>query len=175
MPITFSVTCDTDEELAQFLKTLRIEKSTRMSKSSAGSMSDDDEPMRKMSKAKKAAMKTAKMKKAPKPKMVTKTKPASKMKMAVKASTTMKKDMKPVKAPRREGQLRPIVEAAVNEVVSKKKPFKSGDVTDLVMKKYPRLNRGSVITGISNHLKQMDLDWKEVRDAVGRPYKLYSP
>jgi hypothetical protein len=44
------------------------------------------------------------------------------------------------------------------------------------MKRNPKLNTGSVTTGVSKTLNDMPLKSEEIREtAVGRPYRLYKP
>lgn len=217
MPITFTVTCDTDQELAKFLKNVNFGKNFAVKESKkpaakAADKTDKKEPAKRGPKpkatvAKKAvAKKVAKApaKKAVKAKTAKKTvakktdakkplaKKATVKKTVAKKAAPKKTAVKKVAAPkaktvktakkpsaarpgRKPGILTPIIETAIQEMVKKGKPFRTKDVITLVLKKEPKLKANSVTTGVSKHLSSSTLKYNEVKDAVGRPYKVYTP
>lgn len=167
MPITFSITCDTDEELARFLENLKFGEALQSAvKTSA-------KPNGKATVKKESA--TPKIKKAAAAKNGKSVKAAVvKPKKGPKA-VTVKKPATGLKPGRKPGKLIPVIEVAIQEMVKKGKPFRGRDVTALVMKKAPDLNESSVTTGVSKILGDSKLKWEQIKDAVGRPYKLYKP
>jgi hypothetical protein len=179
MPITFSVTCDSDAELARFLENFRYAAematgTTKTAKASSSATAPKSAPVKKETTtkpAKKAA--TAKsVKVAPKPK---KAKPLAKAKTVKTVKAATKTKAPKAAAGRKPGKLTPIIEVAIKDVIKKGKPFRSKDVTELVMKKSPDLNESSVTTGVSKLLSETSLKYDSIKDAVGRPYKLYKP
>ncbi len=172
MPITFSVTCDTDEELARFIENLRFGKELSAAlqksamKASTGTVTKEaptPKAPKKPAKAKVTKVKTPKTKKTTTPKT------------ALKKSTKTIKAVKASKTERKPGKLVPIIEGGIGELVKKGKPFRSKDVTEWIMKKHPSLNQSSVTTGVSKLLSESKLSSQQIKDTVGRPYRLYKP
>ncbi len=182
MPITFSVTCDTDEELARFLENLRYgkelsqimqrgegAKSATATASTVTKESASAEPQAPARGRKPAvAPKSAGGKNKTKAKAATPAKPA---KQANKKTAPAAKAAEGKKT----GKLIPLIQNAINDMVKKGKPFRSREVTEMIMRKAPDLNESSVTTGVSKLLSESSLDWEQIKDAVGRPYKLYKP
>ncbi len=158
MPITFTVTCDSDEELARFLENLRFGEEFALTAEQA-----------------KAAIVTAS------PKTQETSKRPGRRKVAGTAGIRGKKRAVPKtlrtgRAPgRKSGKLTPIIQTAMNDIIRKGKPFRAKDVTALVMKREPSLNESSVTTGVSKLLSDTRLDYDQIKDTVGRPYKLFKP
>lgn len=191
MPITFSVTCDTDEELARFLQNIQLEASAK----AVGAKAKQTAPAKAMtattetaSPEKKATRRGRPATKAAKPKAKTataKTASTRGKKSAAKSTTAGAK--KPVVRAKSAGKtkaerpgrkpsvLGPVIQSALQEVMNRKKPFRTREVIELVMKKAPSLNESSVTTGVSKFLSTASLKSETIRDAVGRPYKLYTP
>lgn len=173
MPITFSITLDVDEELSRFFENLQSGKpvavtATKPAKKAAKAASPAAPKPPK--KAKKAAAAPKPAKKAAK--ATTKSAPKAAVKAAPKATakTAVKKAAGPGRKP---SLLSPAINKAVEDLAKKGNPFRASDVVRHVMKKNPTFNEGSVTTGVSNHLKTTTLKSEQVKDAVGRPYRLY--
>lgn len=165
MPITLTVTCDTDEELARFLENLRFERAFA---ASAKQMSTTYT---------RGGVKTKAKKEKEEASTQTSKKPSLTRKFKAKSSVSEKKrnGLKSSESGRKPGKLVPIIDAAIADILKKGKPFRSREVTDLVMKKAPDLNENSVTTGVSKRLSESDLRWDQIKDTIGRPYKLYKP
>lgn len=161
MPIT--LTFETEEDLARFFENFQYigEKAA-----TAKSIRTTKAAVVKTPSAKTAAgaVKTSKTRKTvtkapPSPKAKTKGKPATKV-------------QKPGRKP---GILGPVIQNAIQDTIKKGNPFKSRDVVALVMKRHPDLKESSVTTGVSKALSETKLKYEEIKDTVGRPYKLYKP
>jgi hypothetical protein len=165
MPITFSVTCDTDAELARFLENLSFGNELHQAAPTPAKTAKQKE-----SSETKAAVAVPRksVKTAPKSTAVKVAKPAQKQAK----SKMLKVAAKPGRKP---GELSPIISASIQEMKKKGKPFRSREVIDLVLKKSPHLKASSVTTGVSKMLSESPLKWQEIKDTVGRPYKLYKP
>jgi outer membrane biosynthesis protein TonB len=174
MPITFSVTCDTDAELARFLENFRYaaEMAAGTGTAKASATATKPAPAKKETAAPKSVKKATTTKAA---KVAAKPKKAVKPPAKPKAVKAVKASAKAPKPARKPGKLTPIIDTAIKEVIKRGKPFRSKDVTELVMKKSPDLNESSVTTGVSKLLSETSLKYDSIKDAVGRPYKLYKP
>jgi len=168
MPITFSITCDTDAELARFLENLSFGDDLQKAASTKITKQQKEPSQPKAAVA--APQKKAPKKVAQKSTVVKVTKP-------VKKETTKTKALKSIvaKPGRKPGELSPIITESIQEMKKKGKPFRSREVIDLVLKKSPHLKASSVTTGVSKMLSESPLKWQEIKDSVGRPYKLYKP
>lgn len=161
MPITFSVTCDSDAELARFLENLRFGEEFSMA---TVAQLGDTEAGNAGQKSKSRLLNSGK-----KTTLSRDTVTSSKKKPAVGRS------LKSRPSSRKSGKLVPIIENAIQDMVKKGKPFRSKQVTEFIMKKNPELNENSVTTGVSKLLSESPLKWEQIKDAIGRPYKLYKP
>lgn len=219
MPVTISITCDSDQELAGVLQNIsfgseyavstatRTRKSTsaapktkaagapkKATKSAAAAATSTDttekgtagrrgrKPGSKAAAPKKSAA-SAPGRPGRKPKAVSSAAaPAKKAGRKPAATTKILPKKKATKAPKadgngagKSGKLVPLIQEAVQSIVKKGDTFRTRDITALVMKRSPDLNESSVTTGVSKVLGTMDLKFEQIKDAVGRPYKLYKP
>ena len=75
----------------------------------------------------------------------------------------------------RQPGLTPLLQEELDKTIAAKKPFRSKDVIDRVMKKHKHLNEKSVTTGINKLLSQSDLKFDTIKNPVGRSFKQYLP
>ena len=218
MPITFSVTCDSDEELARFLEGFRLDaqqkkRSGNNTTTTIAHEEEEEAPKAATAAAPARAPKKAAGRPAGRPKatgIATKSKPTKAPKSAAtkpgrtpkavkavvkkspgrppatqaKSSTTSKRSSNGTSASakavdtsagRRTGKLTPVIQEAIQEISKKGNPFRSREVIEYIMKRSPELNENSVTTGVSKSLSESNLKWDQIKDAVGRPYKMYKP
>ena len=131
MSITFTITCDTEAELAYVLDNLKLD------------VKGDAPSLRAVAQGK------------------------AKARVAANGKTK--------KGRRRQAGLSPLLEAELGKVIAAKKPFRSKDVIDRVMKQHPDLKVSSVTTGVNKLLSQSSLKFETIKNPVGRSYKQYLP
>ncbi|MCA9798003.1 MAG: hypothetical protein KC474_00510 [Cyanobacteria bacterium HKST-UBA04] len=143
MSITFTITCDTEEELAYVLENLYLQTGGKMPSA----------------KAHKKASATV---------------PVGPGGAVGSGASGQAKNAKKPRSSRQPG-LTPLLQEELDKTIAAKKPFRSKDVIDRVMKKHKHLNEKSVTTGINKLLSQSDLKFDTIKNPVGRSFKQYLP
>lgn len=196
MSITFSVTCENEQELAYILENIYLQTSSARKPGKRGRKGvplatvvgapqaetktpakRGPKPAKSKAKATKTATKKTTKKVAKKvTKKVTKSTKAT-AKPVVKKAAPKKLLKKGVakKVTKRQSGLTPVLKAVLDDVIAKKKPFRSKDVIDQVLVKHKSLKESSVTTGVNKLLSDTTLNFETIKNPIGRSYKLYKP